>query len=241
MTLYKVLGVGRVSPVARVAWPRVGTWSRPFGGDLELCRSGWHLCTRAGLEEWVAVWRTVYEAEGDGPGPSDATKQTFRRSRLVRRVGVLRAPVLGLWAADCAAHVLPIFQAECPEDERPAQAIEAAWAYWESPTKSRSASGAAWVAAWAAAWAAERTASWAAARAAARAAAWEASAAAREASGAAAREAARAAARAAAWAAAGADASSVAWPAAREASWAASGAESEWQGEALLRRLGVGL
>ncbi|HEY9723290.1 MAG TPA: hypothetical protein V6D47_14870, partial [Oscillatoriaceae cyanobacterium] len=37
---------------------------------------------------------------------------------------------LALWAADCAEHVLPIFEARHPEDGRPRKAIEAtrAWA-----------------------------------------------------------------------------------------------------------------
>lgn len=33
---------------------------------------------------------------------------------------------LALWAADCAQRVLTLFEAECPDDLRPRQAIEAA-------------------------------------------------------------------------------------------------------------------
>lgn len=33
---------------------------------------------------------------------------------------------LALWAADCAEHVLPLFEDKYPEDERPRKAIEAA-------------------------------------------------------------------------------------------------------------------
>ena len=33
---------------------------------------------------------------------------------------------LALWAADCAEHVLPYFEKECPKDDRPRKAIEAA-------------------------------------------------------------------------------------------------------------------
>lgn len=41
--------------------------------------------------------------------------------------------LLALWAADCAEHVLPLFEAQTPEDQRPRQAIEAAraWAHGE--------------------------------------------------------------------------------------------------------------
>lgn len=31
---------------------------------------------------------------------------------------------IGLWAADCAEHVLPLFEAQAPSDPRPRQAIE---------------------------------------------------------------------------------------------------------------------
>lgn len=61
-----------------------------------------------------------------------------------------------LWCADCAAHVLPIFEREMPGDVRPRQAIEAArgFARW---TVSDAATGAALDAAWAA-WDAARAA-----------------------------------------------------------------------------------
>ena len=36
---------------------------------------------------------------------------------------------LALWAADCAEHVLPTFETQHPEDNRPRKAIEAAHAW----------------------------------------------------------------------------------------------------------------
>jgi hypothetical protein len=36
---------------------------------------------------------------------------------------------LALWAAECAEHVLPLFEAERPDDDRPRRAIEAARAW----------------------------------------------------------------------------------------------------------------
>ena len=35
--------------------------------------------------------------------------------------------VLAVWAADCAVRVLPFFEKECPDDERPRKAIADAW------------------------------------------------------------------------------------------------------------------
>lgn len=51
----------------------------------------------------------------------------------IRRGGLLSDEdhqLLALWAADCAEHVLPLFQSQASDDQRPRQAIEAtrAWA-----------------------------------------------------------------------------------------------------------------
>jgi len=51
------------------------------------------------------------------------TAQAKRRDEQDQRT-------LALWAADCAAHVLPIFEEQYPQDDRPRKAIEAARA-WE--------------------------------------------------------------------------------------------------------------
>jgi hypothetical protein len=56
----------------------------------------------------------------------------------VRRGGTLTDRdhrLLALWAADCADHVLPLFEAEVPDDTRPREAVEAAraWARGELP------------------------------------------------------------------------------------------------------------
>ena len=40
-----------------------------------------------------------------------------------------RHRLLAVWAADCAEHLLPLFRAQRPEDNRPALAIEAARAW----------------------------------------------------------------------------------------------------------------
>ena len=61
---------------------------------------------------------------------------------------------LGLWACDCAAHVLHIFEKEKPNDDRPRKAIATSREYLRDT---------AWAAAWAAARAAARDTAWAAA------------------------------------------------------------------------------
>jgi hypothetical protein len=65
----------------------------------------------------------------------------------VRRGGTLTDPdhrLLALWAAACAEHVLPLFEAARPEDARPREAIEhaRAWARGEvKMTEARRAAG----------------------------------------------------------------------------------------------------
>jgi hypothetical protein len=65
----------------------------------------------------------------------------------VRRGGTLTDAdhrLLGLWAAACAEHVLPLFETERPSDPRPRQAIEQirAWAAGEiTMSESRAAGG----------------------------------------------------------------------------------------------------
>ena len=86
------------------------------------------------------------------PGPEDTRPvilPTVKDLRLVtiRRGGTLTDVdhhLLALWAATCAAHVLSLFEMECPEDPRPRAAIEhtRAWVRGEvSMMTSRAAGG----------------------------------------------------------------------------------------------------
>src|SRR6478672_6678364 len=65
----------------------------------------------------------------------------------VRRGGTLQDDDhrrLALWAADCAEHVLPLFEAVRPDDDRPRRAIDLgrAWARGEIPwAEARTAAG----------------------------------------------------------------------------------------------------
>jgi len=71
----------------------------------------------------------------------------------VRRGGTLEDAdhhLLALWAADCAEHVLHLFEQERPDDDRPRRAIEAgrAWArgemsWWDARTAGGHANAAA--------------------------------------------------------------------------------------------------
>jgi hypothetical protein len=74
-------------------------------------------------------------------------KKRDPRFITVRRGGALQDAdhhLLALWAADCAQHVLPLFEEEQPYDDRPRRAIELAraWARGEiTMTQARTAAG----------------------------------------------------------------------------------------------------
>jgi len=159
-----------------------GTWEpgkwMPKLTDLVPCEHGYHLCREQDLIRWLGPMICV--AEGRGKQIICDDKIVFAQARLLSVCENWNERTERLFAADCAEHVLPIWEKKYPGDLRPRQAIEAARLFADGKiTKEKLA--------------AARAAAWAAAGAAARAAA-----------GAAARDAAEDAARAAAWAAAGA-------------------------------------
>ena len=97
--------------------------------------------------------------------PSPRIEGGVSREEKGIRLDKLDHESLVLWAADCAEHVLPYFEEEYPEDDRPRNAVEVgrAWARGEIATgEARAAASAAHAAA--------RAAGRGAARAAARAA-----------------------------------------------------------------------
>jgi len=171
----------------------VGVWT-PTVDDLELCERGWHACRwdDAVLHISVELWVCELAApiiEGDG-------KVVAGSLRLVDQVTVIDERSLRLFAADCAADVLHLFERDHPGDDRPRKAIEAARAYARGDIDDTARDAARDAALDAEAWAAAKAAwaaAWAAAGAAAEAAAWAAAKAAWAAAGAAAEAAARAA------------------------------------------------
>ena len=233
-TYYKLLGPSRVPLVStdKTPWPRVRSWTP--ARTVEVCKSGWHLVTLAGIPEWVKIGE-LYEAEGRGePQSDDGRKFCFTQARLIRKVGDLTAPVLVRWAADCAEHVLEIYESAYPNDDRPRKAIEAARNGDAAAADAAYAAAAYAAAANAAAYAAAAAAAYAAT---AYAAAYAAYAAAAAAAADAAYAAAYAAYAAAAYAAA-ADAAYAAYAAAAYAAAAYGGNERKWQGKRLIEILG---
>jgi hypothetical protein len=218
--LYKMLGPdGRSCNGGNALWSppsgkRLGKWMPRV--PVDPCRSGYHVCAAKHLFSWLgpAIW--VVEVRGEVVDAGD--KLVAEQARLVARTpwDERRAR---LFAADCAARVLPLYELDYPDD-RPRLAIEAARKYARGEIDN-AARNAAEDAAWAAARNAAEDAAWAAAGAPVAAA--------------------KAAALTVAWYAASA-AWTVAWYAAensaRAAAWdAARAAERDWQTRRLIRYL----
>ncbi len=172
-------------------------------------------------DDWTRV-QTLLKAHGKGPySAADAKAAGVTLDNLIwiaEAVAKTDKDVgcrLRLWAADCAARVLHIYERNYLGDPRPRAAINAARDYARGRIEA-AARHAAWAAAWDASRAASRAAAW---RAASRAAAWSAWAAAYDAAWAASYD--------AAWAAS----SDAAWAASRDA---AKAAEQKWQFDRLV-------
>ena len=166
-----------------------GEWMPEIKGPVVECENGYHLATMERLPQWLNERIFVAEVDGELVESTDHDKWVARKVRLVSETAWDKRTAR-LYAADCAEHVLHIYESKYPDDNRPRKAIETARGHANGETTEEelaaardAARDAARAAAWAAAWDAARAAAWAAA--------WDA-----------ARDAARAAAWAAAWAAA---------------------------------------
>ena len=152
--LYKVTG-----PKGEAFYGGTGHWTpgrwRSVRGPLVPCEHGLHVITVAQLPQWLgpAIWRV----ETDGELVDAGDKLVARRARITERVEAWDERTARLFLADCAEHVLPLFERIQPTDPRPREAIAVArrYANGEATRKELAAAGAA---AWAAARAAARAA-----------------------------------------------------------------------------------
>jgi hypothetical protein len=164
---YKFTGPNRTTHNGYV-WPPVGEWAevgkrarKPLT-QSDLCTSRvLHVSDEANGLTWANV--ELYEVEVDESRGivRGNDKVGVRRARLTKRIEGWNERTARLFAADCAEHVLPLFEAKYPKDKRPREAIEVArrFANGEATREELAAArdaarDAAWAAAWDAAWAA---------------------------------------------------------------------------------------
>ena len=105
-----------------------GEWMPEVQGDLELCANGYHLARETDLLRWLNA--SIYEAEPSSEMIEGDGKVVCRSVRLLRKTPWNQQTIV-LFACDCAERVLPLFEREYPDDQRPRQAIETArkWAH----------------------------------------------------------------------------------------------------------------
>ena len=125
-----------------------GKWMPEIEGKLEPCANGYHICRPTDLIHWLD--EAIFEVEYDGEIVEDDNKCVVRKARLLRGVEAWDEKSARLFAADCAEHVLHIYEKDYPDDDIPRNAIQAARDYANGKiTKDElaAAADAAWAAA----------------------------------------------------------------------------------------------
>lgn len=140
---YKVLDADREPLVGAGRWPEPGTWTEPVT-NLVRCASGYHVVPGAHLVDRLgpAIWtveirgeRLVYETEIVAETARLVTRTRWNEQRA------------RLFACDCAARVLRLFDAARPGDGRPRRAVEVARRYaWGGASDGDLAAAADWAA-----------------------------------------------------------------------------------------------
>ena len=177
---YKFLHKGLKSENGGTKWEK-GVWKHQ-DGELKLCGNGFH-CSIEPYDAFSYVQgELLAKVEVKGKHLSDDNKECWSDMRVVKTYKWTKKDSLKL-AIFSAELVLPNFEKEYPDDDRPRKAIEAAKkVLFHDTEKNRSSARSAWSSAGSSAWSAGSA--WSAARSAGSAAwsaAWSAGSAARSA------------------------------------------------------------
>lgn len=134
-----------------------GEWMPEAKGELTLCANGYHLAREQDLLRWLNA--SIYEAEPSEEMVEGDDKVVCRSVRLLRKTPWNQQTAV-LFACDCAERVLPLFEREYPDDQRPRQAIETArkWVHGKATLEEVQAAADAAYTAYAAAYAANAAA-----------------------------------------------------------------------------------
>jgi len=126
---YKVLDEDRASFYGGRGWWFPRKWMPTITNPIP-CKRGYHLCRRNGLVHWLGP--TIWEAKPGDIIISDrqyGPKVVTEKASLVRKLKMRNERTARLFAADCAEHVLPLFEAVYPDDMRIREAIGVARAF----------------------------------------------------------------------------------------------------------------
>lgn len=118
----KFLDADGRGPYSGFKWP-IGKWVKTEG-RLEMCRNGIHVTTLDCATKWIHARCHPVQIRGGRLG--DNHKLCVRSARLGPVFETWNDRTARLFAADCAEHVLYIFERHQPSDTRPRDAIEVA-------------------------------------------------------------------------------------------------------------------
>lgn len=121
----KVLGADRESFHGGCGKWKKGRW-RTVRGPIEPCLNGLHYCRDRQILVWLGPALWVFEDGSPGETIDTGDKMVTRRGRIVAKIEKWNDRTARLFAADCAEHVLHLYENKHPGDDRPRKAIEAA-------------------------------------------------------------------------------------------------------------------
>jgi hypothetical protein len=140
-TLWKSMKAGMKSGVGDMTW-KVGEW-RKHKDKLDMCHSGFHASVRAVDAMQYVNCEILALVEVRGKHLAQDDKQCWSEMKVVRAYEWTKTDSVAM-AIYAAELVIGTYEKKYPDDKRPRQAIEAARAWLENPSKeNRSAASAA--------------------------------------------------------------------------------------------------
>ena len=106
---------------------RPGKWMPTIEGNLVPCERGYHILEEADLVHWLGP--TLWTVERGKQYIRHLNKGVTERARTLMHVSTWNERTAQLFIADCAEHVLHLFESKYPTDPRPRQAIATARAF----------------------------------------------------------------------------------------------------------------
>ena len=173
--LWKSMKKGMKSDNGDVKW-KLGQW-QTHKGKLDMCESGFHVSEKIIDAMSFVPMEVLAKVEVKGKSIKQEDKQVWSQMRIVKAYKWTKKDSVSL-AIYAAELILPFFEKEYPNDNRPRQAIEAAKKVLQNdtPINRRAAWAAAapsWATHWAISWPMDAAYAAEAAKAAALTAAWK--------------------------------------------------------------------
>ncbi|MBN1628866.1 MAG: hypothetical protein JW990_03810 [Thermoleophilia bacterium] len=102
---------------------RPGAWMPAASGELERCANGYHIFDKSGALYWLGHGALLVEVKTRGEVMEVGHKYIAREVHVRRVLPGWNERTARLFAADCAARVLRVFESKHPNDPGPRAAI----------------------------------------------------------------------------------------------------------------------